>query len=62
VTLQRRRLGVLPRPFNAIALVTPPSPIRGLDIRVAEDVDEALAEVQPEPALVNAAPPSTTAP
>jgi solute:Na+ symporter, SSS family len=50
--------------YVAIALVTPPSPIRGLDIRVAEDVDDALADADaPEPELVStAAPPSTTAP
>ena len=28
--------------YVAIALLTPPAPIRGLDIRVAEDVDDAL--------------------
>ena len=41
----------------AIALLTPPAPIRGLDIRVAEDVDDALDEVdtaEPEPELVKA--------
>ena len=31
--------------YVAIALVTPPAPIRGLDIQVAQDVDDALDEV-----------------
>jgi Na+/proline symporter len=51
--------------YVVIALVTPPGPIRGLDIRVAEDIDEALAKVDvPEPELVNAdpGPRLTTAP
>jgi Na+/proline symporter len=39
--------------YAAIALVTPRSPIRGLDIRVADDVDDALDEVdEAEPELV----------
>jgi solute:Na+ symporter, SSS family len=45
--------------YVAIALVTPPAPIRGLDIRIAEDVDDALGNVsvdEPEPALVKAEP------
>ena len=40
---------------KAIALLTPPAPIRGLDIRVADDVDDALDEVdavEAEPELV----------
>lgn len=40
--------------YVAIALVTPASPIRGLDIQVADDVDDALdavAEVEPEELL-----------
>ncbi len=32
--------------YVAIALVTPPAPIRGLDIQVAQDVDDALDEVR----------------
>jgi Na+/proline symporter len=32
--------------YVATALVTPSSPIRGLDIRVAEDVDDALHEIE----------------
>jgi hypothetical protein len=38
-------------------LVTPAGPIRGLDIAVAQDVDDALDEVdvvEPEPVLVKA--------
>lgn len=31
--------------YVAIALVTPPAPLRGLDIQVAKDVDDALDEV-----------------
>jgi len=39
--------------YAAIALVTRPSPIRGLDIRVADDVDDALDEIDDvEPDLV----------
>jgi SSS family solute:Na+ symporter len=42
----------------AIALLTPPAPIRGLDIRVAEDVDDALdgvdTDVEEEPELLTA--------
>ena len=34
--------------YVAIALLTPPAPIRGLDIRVAEDVDDALDGVDTE--------------
>jgi solute:Na+ symporter, SSS family len=47
-----------------IALLTPPAPIRGLDIRVAEDVDDALAEAADtsEPDLINAEPLQATAP
>jgi Na+/proline symporter len=41
--------------YVAIALVTPPGPIRGLDIQVAADVDDALDEVDAEePELVRA--------
>lgn len=43
--------------YVAVALVTPVAPIRGLDIRVAEDLDDALGEVdtvEPEPELVKA--------
>jgi Na+/proline symporter len=43
--------------YVAIALVTPPAPIRGLDIQVAQDVDDALDQVdvdEPEPDLVKA--------
>jgi solute:Na+ symporter, SSS family len=41
--------------YVGIALVTPPAPIRGLDIRVAEDIDEALAEAETaQPELVDA--------
>ena len=43
--------------YVAIALVTPPAPIRGLDIQVAQDVDDALDEVavdEPESDLVKA--------
>jgi SSS family solute:Na+ symporter len=36
-----------------IALVTPPAPIRGLDMRLADDVDDALDESHDgEPDLV----------
>ena len=39
--------------YVAVALFTPPAPIRGLDIRVAEDVDDALDKVDDaEPELV----------
>jgi solute:Na+ symporter, SSS family len=34
--------------YLAVALATPPAPIRGLDIRVAEDLDDALDEVAAE--------------
>jgi SSS family solute:Na+ symporter len=50
--------------YVAIAVLTRPAPIRGLDIRVAEDVDDALAEAEePQPDLVSAdsAPLSTMA-
>jgi solute:Na+ symporter, SSS family len=43
--------------YVAVALVTPVAPIRGLDIRVAEDLDDALGEVdtaEPEPEFVKA--------
>ena len=43
--------------YVAVALVTPVAPIRGLDVRVAEDLDDALGEVdtvEPEPELVKA--------
>ena len=43
--------------YVAIALLTPPAPIRGLDIRVADDVDDALDAVdavEAEPELVKA--------
>ena len=43
--------------YVAVALVTPVAPIRGLDIRVVEDLDDALGEVdtvEPEPELVKA--------
>jgi len=43
--------------YVAVALVTPVAPIRGLDIRVAEDLDDVLGEVdtaEPEPELVKA--------
>ena len=43
--------------YAAVALVTPVAPIRGLDVRVAEDLDDALGEVdtvEPEPELVKA--------
>jgi Na+/proline symporter len=43
--------------YVAIALMTPAGPIRGLDIAVAQDVDDALDEVdvvEPEPVLVKA--------
>lgn len=43
--------------YVAVALLTRASSIRGLDIRVAEDVDDALAEVDgSEPELVSAEP------
>lgn len=53
--------------YVVVALATPASPIRGLDIQVAEDLDEALAGaemVQSEAELVNAdqGPPPATAP
>jgi solute:Na+ symporter, SSS family len=41
--------------YVAVALRTPPSLIRGLDIRVADDVDDALVDVD-ESASVNPAP------
>jgi Na+/proline symporter len=38
--------------YVIIALATPPAPLRGLDIELAQDVDDALAEVEPtEPAV-----------
>jgi solute:Na+ symporter, SSS family len=43
--------------YVVIALLTPPAPIRGLDIRVAEDVDDALDGVDTdveEPELLTA--------
>ena len=45
--------------YVAIALVTPAAPIRGLDIQVAQDVDDALdavdeAEPEQEPVRVEA--------
>jgi SSS family solute:Na+ symporter len=49
--------------YVVIALLTPAAPIRGLDIRVAEDVDDALAEADTsEPDLVSAEPLAPTAP
>jgi len=51
--------------YVAVALMTPPAPIRGLDIRLAEDVDDALATVDADAEAlepVTVAPPLTTAP
>lgn len=43
--------------YVAVALLTPAAPIRGLDIRLAEDVDDALNSGEPvEPELVKAGP------
>ncbi|MGB3355891.1 MAG: sodium:solute symporter family protein [Mycobacterium sp.] len=39
--------------YLVVALMTPPAHLRGLDIQVAQDLDEALADVQ-EPAVVPA--------
>jgi SSS family solute:Na+ symporter len=49
--------------YVAVSLATPPAQLRGLDIQVAQDVDDALAEADaPEQEPVSAAPPLTTAP
>jgi hypothetical protein len=51
--------------YVVIAALTRPAPIRGLDIRVAEDVDDALAEreaLEPELVSADSAPRLTTAP
>jgi Na+/proline symporter len=40
--------------YVAVSLLTPPAPIRGLDIHVAQDLDDALADTKtqtPQPAL-----------
>ncbi|GFG52640.1 hypothetical protein MAGR_40810 [Mycolicibacterium agri] len=51
--------------YVVVALVTPPAPIRGLDIRLADDVDDALAaaeQAEPEPVKAAAGQPLPTAP
>lgn len=49
--------------YVVIALLRPAAPIRGLDIRLAEDVDDALATVEvSEPEPVSAEPRLATAP
>ena len=50
--------------YVVVALLRPAAPLRGLDIQVAEDIDEALAEAghadaEPEPELVRATAKST---
>ena len=51
--------------YVVVALAMPAAPLRGLDIRVAEDIDEALVEAQTarlDLVSVESAQPSTTAP